>query len=269
MKSDVTELRGASTSNDGATDSALRTSGLRQDDGDRPCPRAFARPTSSLCSVRSFAPKNSFDGKEVILLIDGHSERVRNRTITCAATICCHCGLDAVRAQTPFAFHGTRPRRFLVLVGPYVCKVAALLARWRCPHCRRTFTDYPPFACAHKAYAVPQMTDRAAKYISDPSTSYRKGVCSGNLPIFYSKSPSDERDLLGRTDADPSLAAMAHTSLFRWVTTLGWNSQWQPSAVPVNFTPASHKYTSEQRRSILIACRAACSVLLSDQTSAC
>ena len=34
--------------------------------------------------------------------------------------------------------------RFLVLVGSYVCKVAGLLARWRCPHCRKTFTD--PFA---------------------------------------------------------------------------------------------------------------------------
>ena len=165
----------------------------------------------------------------MILLIDGHSERVRNRTITCATTICRHCGLDAVAEQTPFAFHGARPRRFLVLVDSYVCKVAALLARWRCPHCHKTFTDYPPFACAHKAYTLPQMTERAAKYVSNTSTSYRRGVCSANLPIFHfhEESPTDESALLGQTDAGPSLTTMAHTSLFRWVTTLGGDEQRQ------------------------------------------
>jgi len=208
------------------------------------------------------------DAKDLILLIDGHSELVRNRTITCATTICCHCGLDAVGAQTPFAFHGTRPRRFLVLVGSYVCKVGACLARWRCPHCHRTFTDYPPFARAHKAYTLPQMTERAAKYVSHTSTSYRRGVCWANLPIFYGQSPTDEPAPLGRTDAGSSVPTMAHTSLFRWVTTLGGDAQRQSDTLPVDSTPASHKSTSEQRRSILIACQATCSVLLSDQPAA-
>ncbi len=218
--------------------------------------------------MRSFTPKNSLDGKELILLIDDHSERVRNRTITCATTFCCHCGLDAVGAETPFAFHGARPRRFLVLVGCYVCKVAALLARWRCLHCHRTFTDYPPFACAHKAYTLPQMTDRAVKYVSNTSTSYRRGVCWANLPIFYENSPTDESAPLGRMDAESSNTTMAHTSLFRWVTTLGGGEQRQSDTVPADYTPASHKYTSEQRRTMLIACRATCSGMLSDQTPA-
>ena len=79
-------------------------------------------------------------------------------------------------AKLHLLFTALVPVRFLVLVGSYVCKVAALLARWRCPHCRRTFTDYPPFACPHKAYTLPQMTERAAKYVSNTATSYRKGV---------------------------------------------------------------------------------------------
>jgi hypothetical protein len=208
------------------------------------------------------------DGQQLILLIDSHTERVRNRTITCATTICCHCGLDALGAKPAFAFHGARPRRFLVLVGGYVRKVAALLARWRCPHCHRTFTDYPPFACAHKAYTLPQMTERAAKYVGNPSTSYRRGVCSANLPIFYGESPADESAPLGRTDAEPSLTAMAHTSLFRWVTTLGRRGQRQSDTVPADYAPAYHKYASQKRRTILIACRATCSVLLSGRTPA-
>jgi len=216
---------------------------------------------------RNAAP---LSGKELILLIDGHSKRVRNRAITCATTICCHCGLDAVAAQTSFAFHGTRPRRFLVVVGSYVCKVAALLARWRCPHCHRTFTDYPPFACAHKAYTLPQMTERAAKYVSNTSTSYRRGVCWEHLPIFHfqGKWPADESAPLDCSDEEPSRATMAHASLFRWVTTLGGDAQRQASTAPDDFTPASHKYTSERRRSILIACRATCSVVLSGQARA-
>jgi len=214
---------------------------------------------------RNAAP---LSGKELILLIDSHSERVRNRTITCAATVCCHCGLDAVAAQTSFAFHGTRPRRFLVVDGSYVRKVAALLARWRCPHCHRTFTDYPPFACAHKAYTLPQMTERAAKYVSNTTTSYRRGVCSANMPIFHEKSPADESAALGCADAGSNLTIMAHTSLFRWVTALAGGEQRQSVTVPADFTPASHKYTSERRRSILIACRATCSVVLSGQVRA-
>ncbi len=205
--------------------------------------------------------KKSANGPALILLINDHSERVRKRTITCMATICCHCGLAIADNHTPLAFHGTRARRFLVLVGSYVRKVPALLARWRCPNCRRTFTDYPPFACPHKAYALPQMTERAAKYVSNPATSYRKGVCSANLPIFYAQGTRAKSGQEHRADAIPSLCTMAHTSLFRWVTALGRDAIRQSQSLPADFTPASRKYTSDQRRSILIACRVTCSVL--------
>jgi hypothetical protein len=106
------------------------------------------------------------------------------------------------------------------------------------------------------------MTERVAKYVSNTSTSYRRGVCSANLPVFYGESPADESAPLGRTDAEPSFTTMAHTSLFRWVTTLGRRGQRQSDTVPADYDPASHKYASEQRRTILIACRATCSLLL-------
>jgi hypothetical protein len=114
------------------------------------------------------------------------------------------------------------------------------------------------------------MTERAAKYVSNTTTSYRRGVCSANLPIFYfhEDSPADGSAPLGCTDEEPSLTIMAHTSLFRWVTTLGKNARRQSDTVPVGSSPAPHKYTSEQRRSVLIACRATCSVLLSGHAPA-
>jgi hypothetical protein len=208
--------------------------------------------------------QNSANTQLLIQLINGHSNRIKNRTITCATTVCCHCGLDAANSQIPFIFHGTRVRRFLVLVGSYVRRVAALLARWRCPRCHTTFTDYPPFACPYKAYTLPQMAERAGKYVSNKSISYRTGVCSENLPIFYEEHYPGQFGPSGCCDVIPNLATMAHTSLFRWVTTLGGNPRQQPKTVPADFAPATHKFTSEERRSVLIACRATCSVVLSD-----
>lgn len=210
--------------------------------------------------------KKSVDGQELILLINCHSERVRKRTGTCATTACCHCGFDAVKGQTPFTFHGTRARRFLVLAGSYVCKVSALLARWRCPHCRKTFTDYPPFACPYKAYTLPQITERAARYVGNAATSYRKGVCSANLPIFYAQGPADKSGQHHHSDAILNLTTVAHSSLFHWVTALGRDALRHLKTLQADFVPASCKYTSERRRSILIACRATCSVLLFGQT---
>ena len=210
--------------------------------------------------------KKSGYGQDLILLINCHSERVRKRTITCATTVCCHCGLHAASGHNRFTLHGTRARRFLVLVGLYVCKVAALLARWRCPHCRKTFTDYPPFACPYKAYTLPQISERAANYVGNAATSYRKGVRSANLPIFYAHGPADKSERHHHSEATPSLTTMAHSSLFHWVTALGRHAPRHPKTVHADFVPASCKYTSERRRSILITCRAICSVLLLGQT---
>ncbi|MGA2258653.1 MAG: hypothetical protein ABSG53_28640 [Thermoguttaceae bacterium] len=204
------------------------------------------------------------DGQDLISLIVGHSERIKKCTITCATTVCCHCGLNAASGQPPFVFHGTRPRRFLVLVGSYVCKVPALLARWRCPRCRKTFTDYPQFACPYKAYTLPQITERAAKYVNSTATSYRKGVRSENRPIYYEEPPAD-KSVQQRSGEIVSLAIVAHSSLFHWVTALGRDALRQSGTRDASFAPAPYKYASEQRRSILITCQATCLGLLSAQ----
>ncbi len=205
------------------------------------------------------------DGQELIRLIDGHSERIKKCTVTCATTVCCHCGLNAASGQPPFVFHGTRPRRFLVLVGSYVRKVLALLARWRCPRCRKTFTDYPPFACPYKAYTLPQITERAAKYVNSTATSYRKGVRSANRPIYYEKTPAGKSAQQHWSDEILSVAIVAHSSLFHWVTALGRDALRQPEPPHPDFALAPRKYASERRRSILIACQVTCSGLLLGQ----
>ena len=51
--------------------------------------------------------ENSTNGQMLIGIIHSHSDRVKKRTAACGATVCCHCGLDVARDQTPFAFHGS------------------------------------------------------------------------------------------------------------------------------------------------------------------
>ena len=182
-------------------------------------------------------PENTANGHELIFLINNHSESVQRGTIACAATTCCHCGTDLSDSPRGFSFHGTRNRRFLVIVGDYVYRVAALLSRWRCPHCRRTFTDYPSFACPHKAYTLPQMADRAARYVSDAMTSYRTAVRFARLPICYHEAPAGRRTHRCG-DQIVSLAAVAHTSLFRWVTCLASKIFRQADTLATDFAPA-------------------------------
>lgn len=112
---------------------------------------------------------------------------------------------------------------------------------------------------------MPQIAERAAKYVSNTATSYRRGVCSANLPIFYAQGSADKSAPRDRYVAILNSTTVAHTSLFHWVTALGSDALRQPKTVHADFAPASRKYMSERRRSILIACRTTCSVLLSDQ----
>ena len=145
-------------------------------------------------------------------------------------------------------------------------KIASLLVRWRCPRCRKTFTDYPPFACPYKAYTLPQIAERAAKYVNSTATSYRTGVRSANLLIFYAHGPANNSAQHHHSDAILSRITMAHSSLFHWVTALGRDALRQPEPPDADFAPAPRKYSSERRRSILIACQATCSHLLSGET---
>jgi len=63
-------------------------------------------------------------------------ERVRYRTR------CADC------AKSDFAPHELRSRELRYIVGTVVICVRLVLARWRCIHCGRCFTDYPDFRTA-------------------------------------------------------------------------------------------------------------------------
>jgi hypothetical protein len=109
------------------------------------------------------------------------------------------------------------------------------------------------------------MTERAAKYVGNTATSYRRGVRFDNRSIFYAERPA------GKADQQPDgveIHTLAHSSLFRWVTTLADAALRQPRSWRTDFAPAPHKYKSVQRRFVLMACQVTCSGLLAAHVSA-
>jgi len=194
---------------------------------------------------------------QLIAEIAAHSDRVRKGNHRCSLSCCPHCG----RAPEPALFfrrHALRHREFLVIEGRYVRSVFALLARWRCPFCRRTFTEYPSFALPHKRYAIPNMAPRALKYVEDDGVSYRKSVLNTYLPIFHRPGPAD-----GPGAYDDREPVLAHTTLYRWVSALGRDSWPAPPGgqPPARSIPADWKFLTTSRRDVLLACRRHCLML--------
>ena len=77
--------------------------------------------------------------------IKQHNAAVRrnSRDRVCYRTVCAACGKNA-----PFAAHELRTRNLRYIVANDVICVVIWLARWRCGHCGRRFTDFPDFRLA-------------------------------------------------------------------------------------------------------------------------
>ena len=198
--------------------------------------------------------------KHLIAEIVAHSAGVRKGNHRCSLDCCPHCG----RAPEPMLFfrrHALRHRQFLILDGQYIHIVDGLLARWRCPFCRRTFTEYPAFVIPYKQYAISQLAPRARQYVENDGISYRKGVLRSNLPIFHSADLCEDTVSCGGSEL-----ALAHTTLYHWVSTLGDGSR-SLSTIECerqksDFAPAEWKYVTQARREVLLVCRNCCIALV-------
>src|SRR5207302_4564754 len=125
---------------------------------------------------------------------------VRQKSHECSVTKCRHCGFSPA-ADRRFSLHARRERVFFVVVGPVVHAIRAWLPRWRCPDCRRTFTEYVSAALTFRRYLLPQIRRCAWNYITQSHVDYRAIVRQSNLPIFhgdasapYSDAKTDESD---------------------------------------------------------------------------
>lgn len=180
--------------------------------------------------------------------IQSYTRAVEKKEVQCDLPSCPCC-----REPASFKLHDRRRRTYLVVIERLVRTVLSLLSRWKCECCGETFTLYPSFALPRKRYLREEIFRRAGRYVEGDHESYRKAVKVDGLPVFHEGAGSkiDERSL-------------AHTTLYRWLSSLGRLAETCRSALGLirEKAPSSEvfrkilpmapwKYRSDERRRTL------------------
>ena len=153
-----------------------------------------------------------------------------------------------------FKIHAYRERRFLIIIEMLIKAAYCSLVRFKCPGCGKTFTYYPDFAIPHKHYTRPSIMGFSARYLNSEDITYRQTLMvDGSVPGY----PQND-------------AALAPTTIHRWITTLGSFTQTCRTALilllqenPVSsicrdlarIIIPQRKYKTKQRKKQLINCR--------------
>lgn len=189
--------------------------------------------------------------------VEEYRDDVLRNKIRCELPHCPGC-------STPpdlFRRHQARPRQFYILCGTLIQTVLCLVIRWRCPGCRKSFTQQPPFAFPRKRYTRESILDFSACYVGDPAATYRSTVLDEGMEIFHPLA----------TEGDTTrYKSLAHTTPYRWITTLSGFKQILRSAqdLVLQKNPGStvcrdlasidvpaRKYVKTDRESVLKRCR--------------
>jgi len=154
-----------------------------------------------------------------------------------------------------FAKHDCAPRKFRVrLYDPTLDDIVIAVfdswrVRFRCPDCRKTFTEYPPFALPHKRFVQQDVLAKALGYLQDPQATYRTAVHERRLPAGYCQDGKGQ---------------LSHSTVWRWLSGLGsWRTLVQKATGLIleedptadvhrqQFSIACFKVRSERRRKLL------------------
>jgi hypothetical protein len=128
-----------------------------------------------------------------------------------------------------------------------------LLIRWKCPVCRRSFSQYPPFAVPFKRFTHETIKSLCLAYLETPGVTYRSAVRDDGMEIAY---PECHPHCDSIEDDDAATAVLSHTALYRWISSIGDLATLKPAssdASPPNLESA--KYRSATREQTLLQCR--------------
>lgn len=206
----------------------------------------------------------------VVRIIEAYNKDILHYRSQCSLRRCPSCGRDS-EGGFFFRRHAVRYRRLFVIIGRMVYKRKMSLLRWRCPFCNCTFTDYPFFAIPNKHYTLLQMRDYVYRYISGGQASYRQGVMASDRPLFHADAQVATAESSEQEKENEAVPAMAHSTLHRWITTLGCSGNLSQEIIErtrghelrpkrlLQARPASailpRKYRSQARKRVLEACR--------------
>jgi hypothetical protein len=183
--------------------------------------------------------------------IKAHQQKVQKDKITPDNLPACpRCSVESEF----FKIHAYRERRFLIIIEMLIKAAYCSLVRFKCPGCGKTFTNYPDFAIPHKHYTRPSIMGFSARYLNSEDITYRQTLMvDGSVPGY----PQND-------------AALAPTTIHRWITTLGRFTQTCRKALilllqenPVSsicrdlarIIIPQRKYKTKQRKKQLINCR--------------
>jgi hypothetical protein len=180
--------------------------------------------------------------------IQDYTHAVEKKQVRCDLPCCPRC-----RRAASFKLHDRRKRTYLVVVERLVRTVHSLLSRWKCEHCSKRFTLYPPFALRGKRYLREEIFRRAERYLEQDRESYRGAVKDQSMAVFHEGSGEviEERML-------------AHSTLYRWLVFLASMTETCRRALRLirEKAPSSEifrrilpiapwKYRSDERRQVL------------------
>jgi len=124
--------------------------------------------------------------------IKNHTDSILSGTFSPPECPCPKC----LEKPSQFNIHEYKKRNFRYICDSFIYTILSLLTRWKCPNCKRTFTDYPPFALPFKRYVMVDIERLTNDYINNNQT-YEKIVSHEGLAIGYNdqKGIIDERKL--------------------------------------------------------------------------
>ena len=217
--------------------------------------------------------QDHLESSPVVQQIRQHEDDLRHHRIRPRLSQCPRCH-HVVERGLWCRRHQLRSRVFLVQVADLIHRIESLLSRWRCMYCRQTFTWHPAFAVPHKRYVLTQMVSRCRDYVDNERVSYRQAAShEGRLLFHVQSNPAITAHSRCARRCRVGLTTLAHTTVYRWVTTLGsWRNalrhawrliqQKAPSTSLVgdlaSLRIAPRKYRTDERRRVLLNCASWC-----------
>ena len=96
--------------------------------------------------------------------IKDHTRKIEAGERPCFCQACPHC---AAEPEKSFAVHQCRRRTFRIVVEHGVRVYRSWVLRMKCPNCKRTFTDYPPFRFAVQAVRQRDLTRESERFFGN------------------------------------------------------------------------------------------------------
>lgn len=178
-------------------------------------------------------------------IINKHTDDVKKCRVKAPEGPCPLC----LEQPDSYKRHDYRKRKFRLVSGDFVKIITSFLIRWKCPICRKPFTDYPSFAIPYKRFTLPDMLILSQKYINHEKLTYRKTVIQNRIKIGYE---------------DYDTCFLSHSSIWRWIEFLGgWQEMIKPacrlirrkdpdnSILKASTLITAFKYRSTHRKTVL------------------